>query len=101
MCCLKNEEETYEYLNSTLPGIGDHVTTSDGLKGEVQSVSVLRQKVKVIVNVNDEREIREYHVSELKFKPRRKKDSLKLTKEELKELKALEDKGKTKIDDTK
>lgn len=101
MCCLKNEEETYEYLNSTLPGIGDHVATSDGLKGEVQSVSVLRQKVKVIVNVNDEREIREYHVSELKFKPRRKKDSLKLTKEELKELKALEDKGKTKIDDTK
>ena len=101
MCCLKNEEETYEYLNSTLPGIGDHVATSDGLKGEVQSVSVLRQKVKVIVNINDEREIREYHVSELKFKPRRKKDSLKLTKEELKELKALEDKGKTKIDDTK
>ena len=24
MCCLKNEEETYEYLNSKLPGIGDY-----------------------------------------------------------------------------
>ena len=61
MCCLKNEEETYEYLNSTLPGIGDYVTTDDGLKGEVSSVSVLRQQVKVIVNVNKEdKEIREY-----------------------------------------
>ncbi len=42
MCCLKNEEETYEYLNSKLPVIGDFVTTDDGLKGEVHSVNVLR-----------------------------------------------------------
>ena len=60
MCCLKNEEETYEYLNSRLPNVGDRVTTADGLKGEVQSVSVLRQLVKVIVDVGDEKEIREY-----------------------------------------
>ena len=32
MCCLKNEEETYEYLNSRLPSIGDYVTTDDGLR---------------------------------------------------------------------
>ena len=38
MCCLKNEEETYEVLNSKLPGIGDTVTTADGLRGEVHSV---------------------------------------------------------------
>lgn len=36
MCCLKNEEETYEYLNSRLPNIGDTVTTIDGVRGEVQ-----------------------------------------------------------------
>ena len=42
MCCLKNEEETYEVLNSKLPNPGDYVTTSDGLKGEVHSVNVLR-----------------------------------------------------------
>ena len=48
MCCLKNEEETYEELNSKLPNIGDYVTTDDGLKGEVHSVSVLRQLVKVV-----------------------------------------------------
>ena len=53
MCCLKHEEETYEELNRRLPGVGDHVTTEDGLKGEVQSVNVLRQLVKVIVDVGD------------------------------------------------
>lgn len=102
MCCLKNEEETYEYLNSRLPGIGDRVTTIDGVKGEVQSVSVLRQLVKVIVEVNDEKEIREYKVDELKFRPKRRRDNVKLTPEEMKELKALEDRGgKSKIDDNK
>ncbi|HJB08368.1 MAG TPA: stage 0 sporulation family protein, partial [Candidatus Enterocloster faecavium] len=61
MCCLKNEEETYEMLNSKLPSTGDYVTTSDGLKGEVHSVNVLRQMVKVVVTVDkDEKEIREY-----------------------------------------
>ena len=45
MCCLTNEEETYEELNSHLPSIGDYVTTPEKLKGEVQSVNVLRQTV--------------------------------------------------------
>lgn len=102
MCCLKNEEETYEYLNSRLPNVGDRVTTIDGAKGEVQSVSVLRQLVKVIVEVNDEKEIREYKVDELKFRPKRRRDNVKLTPQEMKELKALEDRGgKSKIDDSK
>ncbi len=74
MCCLKNEEETYEVLNSRLPGVGDFVLTSDGLKGEVHSVNVLRQMVKVVVVVNkDDKEIREYPAGQLKFKPRKKK----------------------------
>ena len=90
MCCLKNEEETYEYLNSRLPNVGDHVTTVEGLKGEVQSVSVLRQLVKVIVEVNDEKEIQEYPVEELKFRPRKKK--VKISEKEMKELERLEDK---------
>ena len=101
MCCLKNEEDTYEYLNSRLPNVGDTVTTDDGLKGEVSSVNVLRQLVKVIIEINDEKEIREYHSDQLKFKPRRRKD-VKLTAAEMKELAALEDRGgKSKIDDTK
>ncbi len=99
MCCLKNEEETYEYLNSRLPDVGDRVGTNDGFKGEVQSVNVLREKVKVLVEVNEEKEIREYHVDELKFKKRNKKEHVKLD-DELKALEALERKeGKSKFDD--
>lgn len=101
MCCLTNEEETYEELNSHLPSVGDYVTTPEGLKGEVSSLSVLRQQVKVIVNLeNDEKEIREYKVDELKFKSRRKKSEMKLTKQEMKELAALEkNEGASKLDD--
>lgn len=101
MCCLKNEEETYEELNSKLPTIGDYVTTEDGLKGEVHSVSVLRQQVKVVVTVNkDEKEIREYKVDQLKFKPRRRKEKNNIADAELKALEALERKeGKSKLDD--
>lgn len=102
MCCLKNEEDTYEYLNSRLPNVGDRVTTDDGLKGDVSSVSVLRQTVKVLVEVDGEKEIRDYKVDQLKFKPKRRKENLKLTPQELKELAALEDKGgKSKINDVK
>ena len=90
MCCLKNEEETYEELNRKLPVVGDRVNTPDGLRGEVQSVNVLRQLVKVIVDVDDEKEIREYAVEDLKFKPRQKKEKIKLSDEEFKALKELE-----------
>jgi len=100
MCCLKNEEETYEELNSKLPNVGDFVTTDDGLKGEVHSVSVLRQLVKVVVTIKDEKEIREYRVDQLKFKPRRRREKAQVTDEELRALEALEKKeGKSKLDD--
>ena len=92
MCCLKNEEETYEELNRKLPGIGDRVTTADGLRGEVHSVSVLRQLVKVIVDVDGEKEIREYPVEDLKFRPRQKKEKFRLSDEEMRALKELEKK---------
>ena len=100
MCCLKNEEETYEYLNSRLPDVGDYVNTIDGCRGEVQSVSVLRQRVKLIVEVGDEKEIREYKVEELKFKPKKKRERFNVNDEELKALEALErHEGKSKFDD--
>lgn len=100
MCCLKHEQETYEYLNKKLPNIGDIVKTEDGLKGEVQRVNVLRQKVKVIVEDNGgEKDVREYKISEISFKPRRKKKVHAGTSdEELKALEALERKeGKSKL----
>ena len=99
MCCLKNEQETYEELNKKLPGIGDTVTTPEGLQGTVHSVNVLRQLVKVVVEVNDEKEIQEYAAGDLKFRPRKKK--VKISEQELKELESLEDKkGDSKLNDT-
>ena len=95
MCCLKHEEETYEDLNRRLPGVGDYVTTPDGLKGEVQSVNVLRQLVKVIVDVDGDKEIQEYKAEDIKFKRRHRKEK-QLTKEEMKELAKLEKQDKTK-----
>lgn len=91
MCCLKNEEETYEELNRRLPGIGDPVATQDGFRGEVHSVNVLRQLVKVVVDVGDEKDIREYPVEQLTFRRRHgKKEKVNLSKEELQELERLE-----------
>ena len=108
MCCLKHEQETYEDLNSRLPGIGDYVTAQDGSTGEVSSVNVLRQLVKVIVTLpNEEKEIREYPVEELRFKPRRRKEKSGKNKgaedkndKALRELEALDRKeGKAKPHD--
>ncbi|MCR5357358.1 MAG: stage 0 sporulation family protein [Lachnospiraceae bacterium] len=102
MCCLKNEEETYEELNKKLPNPGDSVTTDDGFKGEVASVNVLRQLVKVVIEEGDEKEIKEYKASQLKFKSRHRRDKNKDKAEEA-ELKALEQleksDGKSKLDD--
>ena len=96
MCCLKNEEDTYEYLNSKLPNVGDYVTTDDGFKGEVHSVNVLRQTVKVVVTLEkDEKDIRDYRVEQLKFKPRRKKEKVSLNAAELKALEELEKQDKS------
>ena len=89
MCCLKNEQETYEYLNSRLPGINDQVTTPEGIKGIVQSVNVLRQTVRVLFEDGDLKEVKDYPTDQLKFKPRKRK--VQVSKEEAKELAELED----------
>lgn len=75
MCCLQNESLVYEELNRKLPRVGDIVSTPDGLKGEVRDTNVLKQIVKVIVEIDDEKELREYKVDEIKFKNRHKKDA--------------------------
>ena len=108
MCCLKNEELAYEELNSHLPNVGEHVKTVDGLDGEVQSVSVLKQRVRVIVELDkDEKDIREYDVKELKFRGRGRGDKGRDGKEkaskhdkDLEQLEKMEkDEGKSKLDD--
>ena len=67
MCCLNHEEETYESLNKNLPHVGDRVTCPDGTQGEVSSVNVLRQLVKVVVEKGDAKEIHEYKADDIRF----------------------------------
>ena len=90
MCCLKHEEQTYEYLNARLPDINQPVRAQDGSEGIVKSVNVLLQKVTVSIDTGkDERELREYPVEELKFTPSKKKEK-RLSAEEEKEAQELE-----------
>ena len=83
--------------------MGDRVETVDGFRGEVQTVSVLKQMVRVLITTeNDEKEVKDYPVEKLRFKPRRRKDKVASAKEmkELKELEKLEkqDEKKSKLD---
>ena len=67
----------------------------------MHSVNVLRQLVKVIVTVGDEKEIKEYKVDQLRFKPKRRRDYNNSHDDaELKALEMLERKeGKSKLND--
>jgi len=91
MCCLKNEEDTYEFLNAKLPDVNQEVKTTDNQTGIVKSTNVLLQTVAVSIAVGkDEFELREYPVSDLIFTPSKKKEK-RLTKQEEQELKGLEE----------
>lgn len=103
MCCLKNEEETYEYLNSKLPSVGDMVVIRDGgIRGTVKDVNVLRQTVSVLITGDDDTDIRTVGVNAISFQSRRKYKP-RLSAEEMKEMKELEamekgDKDGSKLD---
>lgn len=102
MCCLKNEEEAYEYLNSKMPNMGDTVTTDDGFTGNVVELSVLKQMVKVDVKLeNDEIDRREYAVDKLKFTPRKHRNfgGNDAEDDEIKKLEALEKKAEHRLDE--
>ena len=74
MCCLKNEADTYAYLNAQLPKKGDLVELADGRQGEIVEVNVIRQTVRVFVILDDdEREMRDVPASETVFIAHRKK----------------------------
>ncbi len=81
MCCLKNEAETYEELNRNLPHIGDEVQGNDGLSGQVESLNVLRQTVRILVEVDDEKEFHEYHVDDITVLRRHRRSSNRTRKE--------------------
>ena len=92
LCCLKYEQETYEWLNKQLPKVGDYVETSDGYRGEISDINVLRQKVKVKIDIDaDDREIKDYAAADVKVieKTRRREQPV-IDKSEEAALKALE-----------
>lgn len=90
MCCLNNEEAAYEDLNSHLPNVGDRVMTKDGQQGEVLSVNVLKQMVKVVfTDERGDKEAKDYKADELTFKPKKHHEKA-ATADEMKELKELE-----------
>ena len=110
MCCLKNEEDVYEELNRKMPSVGDICKANDGLEGEVSSVNILRQTLRILVDVDDEKEVHEYKLEEIeqiKKKPKKKNQNggKKNSQEdaEMKELEKLEkiekQEGKSKLGD--
>ena len=99
MCCLKNEQETYEELNKKLPSPGDQVVVPDGRQGTVHSVNVLRQLVKVVIEENDQKEITEYPVDDLEFRPRKKKGKGQNQEQDRKENREPKEKEKDKEKD--
>ncbi len=102
MCCLKNEEDAYEYLNSKLPDMGETVSTKDGMTGVVTDLNVLKQKVKVLVSVDgkdgEEKEVREYAAEDITFKPKKKHKKTEMD-QSLRELERLEKKEGSHLDD--
>ena len=91
------EEDAYLDLSKNLPHPGDEATTEDGYHAVVDSVNILKQKIRVIVDLgDDEREAREYGPKDLKFTKKKKKkknqnqENSQVSAEELKALKELE-----------
>ena len=74
MCCLKNEEATYEFLNARMPKMGEEAITADGQVGKVIELDVLRQRVRVLFEEEDTKEVEVFPVDQLTFRPKKKKD---------------------------
>ncbi len=66
MCCLKNEQEAYEDIIKTAPGVGSIVKTPDG-QGQVTAVSLLKGICSVAVENGDEKHLKDYKVEDLKI----------------------------------
>ncbi|MBQ4630667.1 MAG: stage 0 sporulation family protein [Clostridia bacterium] len=66
MCCLKHEQEVYESIAKTTPGVGSIVKTEDG-KGQVTAVSPLKGIVTVAIEKGEEKELKDFKVEDVKI----------------------------------
>ena len=66
MCCLKYEQEAYEYARRIVPRIGSIVDTAEG-KGEVVGNNILKEQVKVMLELqeNNMRVVKDYLVKDV------------------------------------
>ena len=92
MCCLKYEQEAYEEKLAKLPKVGAIVKTEEDGEGVVDSVEILKEKVKVKFKDKDGFFYKKFDAKDLKvIKDVEEKDEISgIDKEELKELKELE-----------
>ena len=88
MCCLKYENDTYEEMLKFVPKVDAIVRTPDG-KGKVIENNVLGGTIKVKLDSSDITAPQIYNYKDVGII---KDAAIKLTKEELKALKELEDK---------
>ena len=88
MCCLKYENDTYEEMLKFVPKVDAIVRTPDG-KGKVIENNVLGGTIKVKLDSSDITAPQIYNYKDVSII---KDAAIKLTKEELKALKELEDK---------
>lgn len=64
MCCLKYENEVYEEKLSRLPEVGERVKTPEGI-GEVDSVEILKEIVRVKMKDDDGYFYKKYKIDEI------------------------------------
>lgn len=74
MCCLKYEQDTYEELLKVTPRQGALVKTPDG-NGTVESVSLLKGLVKVKLDDENEKTLKEFNVSDVKVLKRNNRNN--------------------------
>lgn len=87
MCCLKNEQNAYESLLKITPKVGAIVVTPDGVKGKVEDANLITGKLRI------KTENSEVPVTMDRSEVKLLRDAeIRVNREELKVLKALEDK---------
>lgn len=89
MCCLKYEDEVYQEKLARLPHIGALVKTPDGT-GEIDSVETLAEVLRVRFKDGDVYKYKKYSINEIKIIKDSDHVDEQVGKEEMEELKKLE-----------
>ena len=90
MCCLQYEQNVYEDKLKKLPKVGAIVKTADG-KGEVCGLETLKEIIKVKFKDGDETFFRRYNANDVKILKNVEKEQEDISKEDLEELKKMEE----------